>query len=179
MTMKVLSDSSSASAPVSPVANHFSLPQGLIGFKDYTRAELLYLPDHLPFLWLKMYRGTESVHFIVIEPAGLVPGYVPELFDADAEGLGVGVEQLGQVARDQARRLDDDEVHGLSAAVQLQPQERQVIRQIEEFAAGVILEADEALRKVEMVGNRDGWRGGGGEIGQDFHGWAEVKGYLI
>jgi len=89
MTMKVLSDSSSASAPVSPVANHFSLPQGLIGFKDYTRAELLYLPDHLPFLWLKMYRGTESVHFIVIEPAGLVPGYVPELFDADAEGLGL------------------------------------------------------------------------------------------
>src|SRR6478736_1982272 len=87
MTMKVLSDSSSASAPVSPVANHFSLPQGLIGFKDYTRAELLYLPDHLPFLWLKLYRGTESVHFIVIEPGGLVAGYSPELFDADAEGL--------------------------------------------------------------------------------------------
>jgi flagellar assembly factor FliW len=85
--MKVLSDSSSTAAPATPVANHFSLPQGLIGFKDYTRAELLYLPDHLPFLWLKLYRGTESVHFIVIEPAGLVPGYVPELFDADAEGL--------------------------------------------------------------------------------------------
>ena len=85
--MKVLSDLSSTSAPATPVANHFSLPQGLIGFKDYTRAELLYLPDHLPFLWLKLYRGTESVHFIVIEPAGLVPGYVPELFDADAEGL--------------------------------------------------------------------------------------------
>ncbi len=86
--MKVLPDlSSSSSVPATPVANHFSLPQGLIGFKDYTRAELLYLPDHLPFLWLKLYRGTESVHFIVIEPAGLVPGYAPELFDADAEGL--------------------------------------------------------------------------------------------
>jgi flagellar assembly factor FliW len=85
--MKVLSDLTSASAPATPVANHFDLPQGLIGFKDYTRAELLYLPDHLPFLWLKLYRGTESVHFIVVEPAGLVPGYLPELFDADAEGL--------------------------------------------------------------------------------------------
>jgi len=27
------------------------------------------------------------VHFIVIEPGGLVAGYSPELFDADAEGL--------------------------------------------------------------------------------------------
>jgi flagellar assembly factor FliW len=87
--MKVLSDSSTSAAPATPVANHFDLPQGLIGFKDYTRAELLYLPDHLPFLWLKLYRGTESVHFIVIEPGGLVAGYTPELFDADAEGLGL------------------------------------------------------------------------------------------
>jgi flagellar assembly factor FliW len=87
--MKVLSDLTSASAPATPVANFFDLPQGLIGFKDYTRGEILYQPDHLPFLWLKLHRGSESVHFIVIEPAGLVPGYQPELFDADAEGLGL------------------------------------------------------------------------------------------
>lgn len=85
--MKVLSAPPIADLPPPPVANHFALPQGLIGFKDYTRAELLYLPDHLPFLWLKLHRGTEAVHFIVIEPAGLVPGYAPELFDADAEAL--------------------------------------------------------------------------------------------
>jgi len=85
--MKVLPDLSSASTPATPVANFFDLPQGLIGFKDYTRGELLYMPDHLPFLWLKLHRGTESVHFIVIEPAGLVPGYQPEVFDADAEAL--------------------------------------------------------------------------------------------
>jgi len=85
--MKVLSDLTSASTPATPVANFFDLPQGLIGFKDYTRGELLYLPEHQPFLWLKLHRGAESVHFIVIEPAGLVPGYQPELFDADAEGL--------------------------------------------------------------------------------------------
>jgi len=84
--MKVLSDLTSTS-PLPPVANHFELPQGLIGFKDYTRAELLYVPDHLPFLWLKLHRGAESVHFIVIEPGGLVPDYTPELFDADAAAL--------------------------------------------------------------------------------------------
>ena len=86
--MKVLSDLSSNSTPAQPPeANNFELPQGLIGFKDYTRAELLYVPDHLPFLWLKLHRGAESVHFIVIEPGGLVPDYAPELFDADAAAL--------------------------------------------------------------------------------------------
>jgi flagellar assembly factor FliW len=85
--MKVLSDIPSAPPAPSSAANHFELPQGLIGFKDYTRAELLYEPDHLPFLWLKLQRGTESIHFIVIEPGGLVPEYTPELFDADVEAL--------------------------------------------------------------------------------------------
>lgn len=88
--MKVLPTQSAP--PVEPVqplpnANSFELPQGIIGFKDYTRAELLYVPDHLPFLWMKLHRATDAVHFIVIEPAGLVPGYTPELFDADAEAL--------------------------------------------------------------------------------------------
>jgi flagellar assembly factor FliW len=85
--MKVLSAPPHAELPPPPAANHFELPQGLIGFKDYTRAELLYMPEHLPFLWLKLHRGAESVHFIVIEPGGLVAGYSPELFDADAESL--------------------------------------------------------------------------------------------
>lgn len=85
--MKVLPDLPSAPPLPSSSANHFELPQGLIGFKDYTRAELLYVPDHLPFLWLKLQRAAESVHFIVIEPGGLVPDYTPELFDADAEAL--------------------------------------------------------------------------------------------
>ncbi len=89
--MKVLSESAApADQGPSPVANLFTLPHGIIGFKDYTQAELLYVPDHLPFLWMKLQRKTgEAVHFIVIEPAGLVPGYSPELFDADAEALGL------------------------------------------------------------------------------------------
>jgi flagellar assembly factor FliW len=86
--MKVLPDLKPGEAET-PVANTFTLPQGLIGFRDYTRAELLYVPDHLPFLWMKLHSATDSVHFIVIEPAGLVPGYEPELFEEDAAGLGL------------------------------------------------------------------------------------------
>jgi flagellar assembly factor FliW len=86
--MKVLPDLSPTDTESNP-ANTFSLPQGIIGFEQYTRAELLYLPDHLPFLWLKLQGQTDTVQFIVLEPAGLIAGYEPELFDEDAAGLGL------------------------------------------------------------------------------------------
>ena len=70
-----------------PPANEILLPHGIIGFGAYKRAELLYLPDHLPFLWMKLHGATDHLHFIVIEPGGIVPGYEPELFDEDAEAL--------------------------------------------------------------------------------------------
>jgi len=70
-----------------PPANQIELPQGLVGFAHYKRAELLYLPDHLPFLWMKLHSEADNLHFIVIEPGGIVPGYEPEIFDADAEQL--------------------------------------------------------------------------------------------
>jgi len=72
-----------------PPANEILLPQGLIGFAPYKRAELLYLPDHLPFLWMKLYSAHDHLHFIVIEPGGIVPGYEPEIFDEDADQLGL------------------------------------------------------------------------------------------
>lgn len=72
-----------------PPTNMLELPQGLIGFANYTRAELLYLPDHLPFLWMKLHSPEDEMHFIVIEPGGIVPGYEPEIFDGDAEQLGL------------------------------------------------------------------------------------------
>ncbi len=71
----------------SPPANQIELPQGIIGFATYKRAELLYMPDHLPFLWMKLQGPTDNLHFIVIEPGGIVPNYEPELFDFDAELL--------------------------------------------------------------------------------------------
>jgi flagellar assembly factor FliW len=72
-----------------PPANMLELPQGLIGFTHYKRAELLYLPDHLPFLWMKLISDADQLHFIVIEPGGIIPGYEPEIFDEDAEQLGI------------------------------------------------------------------------------------------
>ena len=70
-----------------PAANSFSLPSGLIGFESYKQAELLYQPDHLPFLWLKLIGPRDVMHFVVIEPGGLVPDYEPELFDEHAMTL--------------------------------------------------------------------------------------------
>lgn len=70
-----------------PPSNEIILPHGIIGFGAYKRAELLYLPDHLPFLWMKLHAAADDLHFIVIEPGGIVPGYEPELFDEDAAGL--------------------------------------------------------------------------------------------
>jgi flagellar assembly factor FliW len=70
-------------------ANELLLPQGLVGFAEYQRAELLYLPDHLPFLWMKLHGPVDHLHFIVIEPGGIVLDYEPELFEGDAERLGL------------------------------------------------------------------------------------------
>ena len=70
-----------------PSANTFTLPGGLIGFEAYKRAELLYQPDHLPFLWLKLTGPSDTLQFVVIEPGGIVPGYEPELFDEHAMEL--------------------------------------------------------------------------------------------
>ncbi len=70
-----------------PPANELVLPHGIIGFSQYKHAELLYLPDHLPFLWMKLGDPADALHFIVIEPGGIVPGYEPELFDEDVAQL--------------------------------------------------------------------------------------------
>ena len=73
----------------SPAANTFALPHGIIGFARHQEATLLYQSDHLPFLWMKLAgSGSEApVHFVVIEPGGLIPGYAPELFADDAFAL--------------------------------------------------------------------------------------------
>ena len=67
-----------------PASNSFTLPSGLIGFEQYKQAELLYQADHLPFLWLKLISPKDSLHFVVIEPGGLISDYEPELFEDHA-----------------------------------------------------------------------------------------------
>ena len=66
--------------------NQILLPHGIIGFGAYHRADLHYLPDHLPFLWMKLH-GPDTIQFVVIEPGGIIPGYEPELFEEDAAAL--------------------------------------------------------------------------------------------
>jgi flagellar assembly factor FliW len=68
-------------------ANAFSLPQGIVGFPEYTRAELLHQADQFPFLWMRLQGSPGTINFIVIEPSGIIPGYEPELFDNDAAAL--------------------------------------------------------------------------------------------
>jgi flagellar assembly factor FliW len=85
--MKVIPDLAPTDFDV-PAANEFQLPQGIIGFSEYRRAELLYMPDHLPFLWMKLH-GTDTIRFVVIEPGGIIPGYEPEIFETDAEQLDI------------------------------------------------------------------------------------------
>lgn len=86
MPMKVLPDVLPSDFDAPP-SNEIILPHGIIGFGAYKRAELLYLPDHLPFLWMKLQRANDPIQFIVIEPGGIIPDYQPELFDEDAESL--------------------------------------------------------------------------------------------
>jgi flagellar assembly factor FliW len=83
--MKVLPEPHPVETDPSP-ANELILPQGIIGFPDYHRAELLYSADHLPFLWMRLH-GPDVLHFVVIEPTGVIPGYEPEMFDEDASQL--------------------------------------------------------------------------------------------
>jgi flagellar assembly factor FliW len=86
--MKLLPETNPADAETIG-ENAFSLPQGIIGFGDYRRAELLYSSNQMPFLWMKLQGPKGTVNFVVIEPGGIVPGYELEIFDHDAETLDI------------------------------------------------------------------------------------------
>ena len=73
---------------VDATSQSLRLPEGLVGFPEYTSFELLYEPEQLPFIWLRLH-GPDPLHFVVIEPAGIIPDYELELFDEDAAFLGI------------------------------------------------------------------------------------------
>jgi flagellar assembly factor FliW len=84
--MKVLTESCPPVLEV-PASNELILPQGIVGFANYHRAELLYSEDRLPFLWMRLH-GPDILHFVVMEPSSeILPDYEPELFDEDAAQL--------------------------------------------------------------------------------------------
>lgn len=81
--MKVLS-----ALDTNPTQGEFQLPHGLIGFKEFRSFEIFYQQEELPFCWLRL-KGPEVLHFVVIDPMGVIPDYEPELFDDDAGFLGI------------------------------------------------------------------------------------------
>ena len=86
--MKVLPETTTALAPAGPLAITLTFAAGLVGFPDHRRGEVFFIPDQLPFQWLRLH-GPNPLHFVVIDPAGIVPDYNPELFDDDAAALGI------------------------------------------------------------------------------------------
>ncbi len=86
--MKVVADFPQPPAPAAPPALDLKFPVGIVGFPEHRRGEVFHLADQLPFQWLRLH-GPEPLHFVVIDPAGIVPDYAPELFDDDAAALGI------------------------------------------------------------------------------------------
>ncbi len=86
--MKVSPDINTTDQTAPGNVQDLRLPEGLVGFPDHKHFELLYVPDQLPFIWLRLL-GPEPLHFVVIEPAGIIPDYELELFDDDAAFLGI------------------------------------------------------------------------------------------
>ncbi|MCC5021309.1 MAG: flagellar assembly protein FliW [Candidatus Synoicihabitans palmerolidicus] len=74
---------------ISPVAppDEIQLPQGLVGFTDYTHFSVIYQEDQLPFCWMRLHGPEDELHFVVIEPGNVLPDYEPEIYDEDAAYL--------------------------------------------------------------------------------------------
>ena len=86
--MKVLDENSPDLAPAGPPPLVLTFAAGLVGFPHHHRGEVFHIAEQLPFQWLRLH-GPDPLHFVVIDPAGLVPDYNPELFDDDAAALGI------------------------------------------------------------------------------------------
>lgn len=85
--MKVLTETPAAPVLI-PSGLQLKLPQGIVGFPEHKQGEVVHIEEQLPFQWLRLV-GPMPLNFVVIEPAGIVPDYTPELFDDDANSLGI------------------------------------------------------------------------------------------
>ncbi|MFW5883147.1 MAG: flagellar assembly protein FliW [Verrucomicrobiota bacterium] len=68
--------------------NEIFLPQGLVGFPNLNRMEILVDEEELPFMWLNS-QEEEALSFIVVEPGGLIDNYQAQVSESDAELLGL------------------------------------------------------------------------------------------
>jgi flagellar assembly factor FliW len=65
---------------------HF--PAGLIGLPDFTRFDLMVVPESEPFI-LMVGPEPEPVEFVAVEPGGLIHDYTLEISDEDAREIGI------------------------------------------------------------------------------------------
>lgn len=86
--MKFATDNTQSSQTLDAVQT-VEFPAGIVGFPQFNRAEIVYQPDQLPFMWLRGDAGGDPISFLVVEPAGLVKDYELELSDADVEALDI------------------------------------------------------------------------------------------
>jgi flagellar assembly factor FliW len=68
--------------------NQVRLPMGLLGFEQIKDYVLLASPAEAPFAWLQV-EANVSLAFVVIDPFRVVPGYQPEIPQADVDFLGL------------------------------------------------------------------------------------------
>ena len=66
----------------------YRIPGGLVGFPEHRSFDLVFVPDQEPFLWLQLH-GPSPLNFVAIEPQGIIPDYEIDLFDEDADFLGI------------------------------------------------------------------------------------------
>jgi len=83
-TLSVGSSSGPMELPLS-----LSFPNGLVGLPSATSGTLQRVPGEEPFMWLSFDDPESRLNFLVIEPNGIVENYNLELFDQDADELGI------------------------------------------------------------------------------------------
>ena len=88
MKLKLDEDSNNPELNQSESRSEIQLPQGLFGFAEIRKMELVYDQEELPFMWLRE-QNKNGLAFIVIEPGGIIPDYSVEISDADVELLGI------------------------------------------------------------------------------------------
>ncbi len=86
--MTTCDNKSEVETPAAPPGNLVRLPAGIMGFEQHKEYMLLANPNEMPFAWLRVADST-SLAFVVINPFIVMPGYTPDIPDADAEFLGL------------------------------------------------------------------------------------------
>jgi flagellar assembly factor FliW len=94
--MKFSTDSVLQDSPELKNSQMLKFSDGIVGFPEFTSAEIVYKPEELPFMWLKG-TGAEKLSFLMVEPAGIIPGYEIEVSESDVLVLGLTSAQEAAV----------------------------------------------------------------------------------